>query len=800
MTRCYLLLYISAGLLSACVGDLDSLDDADITTSHMTGDMSAAPPSKDMNGAEDQGHTDEDMSDQGVPYISPDGCISDELFFARDVWAATLEPQCLTCHNVQGPAAQSSFVLERPGVRADAMSRNFEIVRAMAEQSGPAMRPLLLKKPTGEAAHGGGEVISTTSDSYRRLEEFVRRLDEPTDCEGQEVDVLEDVQLEPAYKTLRRFTLLFARRLPTDAELELVDTQGDAALAPLLDALMDEPVFGTIMSEGFNDVLLTDGARSEVGPLGGANHPDLLWFSRMYEPGSDEWKTALSGVTYGIDMSVKKLVERVINNDQPFTEILTADYAMVNPYYARTVSAFDQVSWQNPNDPEEFQPVQIKVISGGNERVIPHAGVLNNYGYLQRFRSSPTNLGRGRARMFMLQFLGTDILKFAPLNSDPLAIQAQWENPVRDAPDCATCHQKVDALAGLFRNHSSGGAGIARSKRDYPRDTFPAGYDLRSLSPQGTPVPERQWEGTLPEDQEDQALQWLAQQTIKDPRFSLTMVRHFYTLVMGREPMSPPELGASSEASWQAYEAQQVFLSELHTMFLMHNHNIKAIVKHIVLSSFWRGQSAGSTSPQLDARRQEVGTASLLTPEQLHYKIIAIFGDPFESFHDQTMLINYRRFLVMYGGIDSVTVLKRIREPNGLIGGVQHLIGNSVSCEQVTREFSKPAGQRLLFKGIELEHFTPQDEDKIRQALVHIHERVLGERLTQQDPEVDASYELFKKVLSKGQAAIAARETRAQLPHMCAIEGELEEDPDYVLRAWAAVLNYHIQSFEFLYD
>lgn len=795
MLRVYPLLCVCLGLLSGCVGDLDTTDQDDGTT-----DLVVARPDMATVIEGDQGGDPADLSDQGHPYVPSEGCVSDELFFAREVWAATLEPQCLTCHNVQGPAALSTFILERPGVRADAMTRNFAITRAMAEQDGPGMWPLLLEKPTGETAHGGGEVIATTSDSYKRLEEFIRRLDEPMDCEGQQVDVLEGVELEPAYRTLRRFTLLFARRLPTEAELERVEREGDDALAPLFDAVMDEPVFGTVMAQGFNDVLLTDGARSQVGPLGGANHPDLLWFSRMYEPGSDEWKEALSGVTYGIDMSVKKLIERLINTDRPFTEILTADYAMVNPYYARTVGAFDQVSWDDPNDREEFHPVRISVGTGDNVRELPHAGVLNNYGYLQRFRSSPTNLGRGRARMFMLQFLGTDILKFAPLNSDPLAIQAQWENPVRDAPDCATCHQKVDALAGLFRNHSSGGAGIARSKRDYPKDTFPAGYDLRSLSPPDTPVAEREWEGVLPDDQEDQALQWLGQRAIEDPRFALTMVQHFYTLVMGREPMSPPDLGSASEASWQAYEAQQDFLAQLHMMFLMQNYNVKAIVKHIALSAFWRGRHAATKDPQLDALRQEVGTASMLTPEQLHYKIIAIFGDPFESFYDTSMLINASRFLVMYGGIDSVTVLQRIREPNGLIGGVQHLIGNSVSCEQVTREFSKPAAQRLLFADIELTQATPQDEGKIREVLVHLHERILGERLEPDDPEIDASYQLFQDVLSKGQAAIANREARVNLPHMCAIEGVLEDDPDYVLRAWAAVLNYHIQSFEFLYD
>jgi hypothetical protein len=41
-----------------------------------------------------------------------------------------------------------------------------------------------------------------------------------------------------------------------------------------------------------------------------------------------------------------KLIEHIVRNDRPFTEIVTADYIMVSPYTARGYGIFDEVKSQ----------------------------------------------------------------------------------------------------------------------------------------------------------------------------------------------------------------------------------------------------------------------------------------------------------------------------------------------------------------------------------------------------------------------------------------------------------------------
>jgi len=48
-----------------------------------------------------------------------------------------------------------------------------------------------------------------------------------------------------------------------------------------------------------------------------------------------------------------KLVEHIVRNDRPFTDIVTADYIMVTPYSARGYGIFEEVKskFKNPDDP-----------------------------------------------------------------------------------------------------------------------------------------------------------------------------------------------------------------------------------------------------------------------------------------------------------------------------------------------------------------------------------------------------------------------------------------------------------------
>lgn len=735
-----------------------------------------------------------------VPFDGPvvEGCVDDQRFFSRDVWTSTVQERCFGCHNGSGVAAASGFVLLNPEVRVDALDENYaQLVRiATTPGSDDDERPLLLRKPIGELGHGGGVVIGEETLDFARLEAFVQRQSEPVTCEGEDDDLFDGVHNESPYRTLRRIALTFNARLPTASEVQRVDDGGDDALALVIDELLEERAFGLRIAEGFNDLFLTEGAQFEIAYLGTVNHPSLLWFRNDLPP--EDQGEALTRTVYGVQMAATHLIKNIFLNDEPFSNILLADYTMVNPYSARAFDVFDDIAWSDPEDPDEFQTAQLTL--SAERTPFPHAGLLNNYIYLARYPSTETNVNRARARAFMLQFLGTDVLKYAPLNADPLSIIAEYDNPIRDAADCAICHAIVDPIAGLYRNHYSRGA---RYNGPVPTDTFPPGFELGSDDGPEVAFADREWsEGTLPESRDDDRLRWLAEQTIEDPRFAQTMVQHFYQVVVGRPALTAPDGGPSTErdGAFVAFEAQRTFMRELAERFVASNFDSKLVVKALLLSPYYRARSEDARDEDSDAMRFDLGVAQMMTPEMYHRKILSIFGDSFQTFPLwREGLIENSRYRILYGGVDSTEVTTRLLDPTGIMGGVQQLVSNNVSCRQASREFDQPAETRRILGSIELDEYGLEHEAQIREQLVVLHERILGERLAPSDAEIDRSYALFRRVRDEGAVQVTERNVPASLNRACEA-GSITEDPEYVVRAWAAVINYQMMTFEFLYQ
>ena len=166
-----------------------------------------------------------------------------------------------------------------------------------------------------------------------------------------------------------------------------------------------------------------------------------------------------------------------MENDRPYTEILTADYIMANPWVAAAYGASDEF------DPletaiDEFEPTKIvgyyrrgdgfkaeydPVI--GATRVFdpgplitdyPHAGILNTTVFLKRYPTTATNRNRARARWTYYHFLGLDVEKSASRTTDPVAL-ADPHNPTRHNSACTVCHSVLDPVAGAFQNYGDNG-------------------------------------------------------------------------------------------------------------------------------------------------------------------------------------------------------------------------------------------------------------------------------------------------------------------------------------------------------
>lgn len=734
-------------------------------------------------------------------------------FFKDEVWAKVGAIKCLVCHKAGGDAEKSAFVLKDPAKspgeeREVALKHNRDAFAKMAERKHKDQSRLLLKV-TGGLDHGGEEILKSDSAGYQILSKFVARLNAPAaklpELDPKAPPFFEGVAMAEPRRMLRRVTLSLAGRLPTSQELIAIEKDGAKALPGLFDAVMKEDAFYDRLREGFNDIFLT------LGIDGNADQTVLSyehfektrhWYQKHdLSHIKDENARRQAGYKLANDYrkailgEPMKLIEQIVRNDRPFTEIVTADYLMVSPYSARGYGIFEQVKGQfkNPDDPFEYIPVKLKALVGRSKSenqdsatgFYPHAGLLASFQYLTRYPTTETNRNRLRARMYYQHFLGVDVLELAARVSDAAAAQAKYKVPTMEATECVVCHRTLDPVAGLFQDYwRFAEMGVyGKRKGGWFQDMFAAGFEGEDL-----PAGER-W----------RALQWLGERTAKDPRFAVAMVEHAWYLLTGRKVLLPPKDldDPLFIAKYRAYLEQRRQTEAIAARFAQSNFNFKVALREWIASDFYRAD--GLATSLLDPKRRveldDVGVVRMLSPEQVERKIAAIFGNRWNRLEGE--------MAKLYGGIDSQEVTERATDPGGAMGAIQRILSNDVACKNVARDFARPAAERKLFPGIEPSAVPGQDDKAIRAAIVQLHERILGRHDKPDSAEVDRTFKLFAGVIAdaKGQKGLDNRES-----YYCRPErdtpgaGEKAADLHYTIRAWRAVVTYLLRRQEFLYE
>lgn len=737
-----------------------------------------------------------------------------DAFFLDEVWAKLGERTCLKCHTAQGDAAESQFVLRDPSrdqrKRQETQKHNRDRFQQMATAQVKGESRLLLKV-RGELDHGGGVVLTTDSTGYKILERFVRRITrEPGQAEGIVSDNLppffEGIEMLSSKRLLRRTTLSLAGRLPTSKEIAAVENNGLKALDGILDDLMQEEAFYERLKEAFNDILLVRGYDGvPEGALSYEHFKDRLWYQKL-DPGKLSYQNPKKKAYYEMVQNYREamlrepleLIAHIVRNDRPFTEIVTADYLMVSPYTAKGYGIFEEVKerFRNPEDPFEFIPTKIEALRNRSGKQVqpsetgfyPHAGLLSNFQYLMRFPTTETNRNRLRVRMYFEHFLGVDIMQLAPRVNDAAAITAKYEVPTMQAAECVVCHKVIDPIAGLYQDYYVVDAkGVYGPRRDgWYKDMFPAGLEGQEL----------------PAEQRWRSLQWLGEQTARDPRFATAMVGHVWYTLSGRKPLLPPDDidDPLFAAKHRAYRVQRDEVERIAEQFVESNFNLKVVFKEWILSQFYRADGLATTvkEPQRLAELDDVGVVRMLTPEQLERKLAALFGKDWGRLHDGDAKLN-----ILYGGIDSKEVTERIAEPSGAMGAIQRIMANDMACRHTAADFSLPPEKRRLFPGIEPEHVpgtNAETDVRIRRAIVHLHELFLGRDDKVSDPEVDRTFELFAGIV---QEAKSRKGTEPVESYFCQTERDKsprDPDPHYTIRAWRAVVTYLLRQHEFLYE
>lgn len=747
------------------------------------------------------------------PYTGASCSAPPDAFFTDEVWAKVGARICLTCHVKGGDAEDSKFVLTDPrkvegAARDAAMRANRDAFARMARSKHKDQSRLLLKI-VGELSHGGKDVLKPDSAGYSTLAAFVRRVNNPVSpadlaaIDPKAPPFFDGVVMLDDRRLVRRLTLSLAGRLPTDAELAAVKKDGLKAIPVILDAVMKEEAFYARLREGFNDVFLT------LGIDGNADSSVLsyehfektrLWYQKHdLSHIKDEKARTQAGYKLAREYRAAlleepmRLIEHIVRNDKPFTEVVTAEYIMVSPYSARGYGVFEQVKdrFKNPDDPFEFVPVKLKALTGRSKQnnqdsetgFYPHAGILSTFQYLARYPTTETNRNRLRARMYYQHFLGVDVLELAARVSDAAAVQAKYKVPTMEASECVVCHRTLDPAAGLFQDYWRFEANFAlygKRKGGWFTDMFGPGFEGEDLPPA------ERW----------RALQWLGERTAKDPRFAVAMVEHVYYVLTGRRPLLPPKDVDDPlfPAKRRAYAEQRREVERIAATFSKAGFNLKVAFKEWAVSPFYRadGLATAVKDPKRRAELDDVGLVRMLSPEQVERKVAAVFGEKWGRLTEQMAML--------YGGIDSQEVTDRATDPSGAMGAIQRILSNDVACKHVARDFARPASERRLFPGIEpsvLPGKSPADDETIRKAIVHLHERVLGRTDAPNSDEVGRTFKLFAGVIEDagGQKGLDNREN-----YSCRQGGAVTADPKYTIRAWRAVVTYLLRRREFLYE
>lgn len=717
-------------------------------------------------------------------------CQSNRTQFNEQVWVPVMSTICIDCHSPGGIAIESGARFElQPAGYPGFLERNFQEVAKVSriEQDGVSQ---ILLKPLGKMEHGGGAVLKADSDAYRALEKLIGNLREADDCELTPTPPeFADVELASPTATLRKASLQLTGKLPPPELTEHVLEGGEDALAQALLELMDDEVFYVRLKEIYNDLLLTDRYLGYNGyALNILDDEQFPQASLLYD-GTDE--ELLSRANLEVAREPLELIAHVVREDRPFSEILTADYMLVNAASAKVYNIDDpDVEYADGWREEQARAL----LQGGSVRW-PHAGLLTSPMFLNRFPTTPTNRNRHRARVIYELFLATDILEISERPIDPTAA-ASYINPTRDNPSCTPCHRQIDPVAGAFMKFDDNDQEQLEPDNEWHPEMFPPGYGTE----------------TLEVTRFDRAPQWLAGRIVDDPRFSLSVVYTMFRALTGRDPIDYPQDPKAEQYGQRlvAWQAQEWSFQQMGRAFEDSGQNLRVVIQQVLMSPYYR--AIGASAELGDEQRAlyaELGTARLSSPEQLDRKIESAVGLRWARGWDGNSWL-LRDYEILYGGIDSDTVTKRLTAPNGVMAAVQRRMANEVACQAASWDFLQPQAERRLFRHVEPSDTPLSGEAAIRDNIRYLHAQLLGEEVS--EAELERTFELFDETWREGSGKVDADELSGRLSWQCQGRVDLStgeelpeaerlvDDENYAIRAWMAVLSYLLTDFRFLYE
>ncbi len=510
------------------------------------------------------------------------------------------------------------------------------------------------------------------------------------------VATTEVVLLSPAQHLVRASMVLRGAR-PSTGDLERVIAD-PAELEALVNSYLESPGFAQTVRDLHDEALLTRFAT--LPPLG---------------PLAD---TATGRLQASIGEEPLRLIEHVVMNDRPYTEIVTADYTMANPV---TATAYGLA---HDADGPEWQEARY-----GDGR--PAAGVLSTNAFYLRHRSAGANWHRGRANavskaFLCYDFLSRDVVVDGNIDlSDPEAVAGA----VVANPACASCHQTLDPLASFFWGFEPNVGMMEVQASGYP--LFALFQPRRAGRWRGTSGRPPSYFGLAGDNVGD-----LGQLIAADPRFSLCASKRFYAYLSQTDVADVPlDLAA-----------------RLQEELVASGYSARALARAVVLSDEFRASHGQSE----DAAEALVGIKKA-RPSELARMIEDLTGFRWRTDSDlrlrggkvgrvDLLADDAVGFRVLAGGIDSFFVVEPSHTFNATSVLVLRELAAAAAGYVVEADFDAPAAERKLLALVEAD---TRDEGAVRAQLAALSSRFYADTSPPGSEAVGEVYALFRATLER---------------------------------------------------
>lgn len=379
------------------------------------------------------------------------------------------------------------------------------------------------------------------------------------------------------------------------------------------------------------------------------------------------------------------LLQLVIDNDLPYSTMVTAPYTMANEELA--------LYWgiDYPADAEGW--VQAQYADGR-----PHAGVLTMSTTWARYPSMGGNANRHRANAISKMFLCDDYLS-RPIVLNRAAVDQLTidpENAISQNTGCQSCHSSLDPIAanffGFFNVEQPDG--IEASYYHPENEQEWRYYSGKEPGFYGRPT------GNIAE---------FGQALAEDTRFADCAVQTVWQGLTQRD---------YQDADWPEVEPHEVVFSDA-------DQNIKELVLSIVNSDAYKAR--GARDPELDAR---LAGQKLVSPEQLSSLVRDVTGytwyfDGRDGLKDGSMGLP-----VLAGGIDSTLVTERAYTPTVGLGYIQERLATAAAYYVAEHDLD-PAreGEAKLFLYVTVQDTPDSNPAAFEEQIRHLYTAVTGHPL-----------------------------------------------------------------------